>query len=80
MLATFPKATGKDIVLRDAVTISSLPVGTGLLVGEAVNYPLFIQIRQRKSRPSDKGLPLEQAAVEYQERITQSRKDAEDLM
>lgn len=60
--------------------ISSLPVGTGLLVGEAVNYPLFVQIRSRRSSPSDKGLPLEQAAQEYHKRITQNNKDADDLM
>ena len=60
--------------------ISSLPIGTGLLVGEAVNYPLFVQIRPRHSKPSDKGLPLEQAAVEYQKRIKQRLSDAEDLM
>ena len=60
--------------------ISSLPVGTGLLVGEAVNYPLFVKIRPRRSKPSDKGLPLETAAVEYQRLVAQNRKDAEDLM
>jgi DNA helicase HerA-like ATPase len=61
-------------------TISSLPVGTGLLVGEAVNSPLFVQIRNRKSKPSDKGLPLEQAAVEFQKRVKQNIKDAEEFM
>lgn len=60
--------------------ISSLPVGTGLLVGEAVNSPLFVKIRSRKSRPSDKGLPLEQAAVEYQNKVKQKLKDAEEFM
>jgi DNA helicase HerA-like ATPase len=60
--------------------ISSLPVGTGLLVGEAVNSPLFVQIRSRKSRPSDKGIPLEQAAREYQKRVKQKTKDAESFM
>ena len=60
--------------------ISSLPVGTGLLVGEAVNSPLFVQIRNRKSRPSDKGIPLEQAAAEYQKRVKQKIKDAEEFM
>ncbi len=60
--------------------ISSLPVGTGLLVGEAVNSPLFVQIRPRKSRPSDKGLPLEQAAIEYQKRVKQDVRDAEEFM
>ncbi len=60
--------------------ISSLPVGTGILVGEAVNSPLFVQIRPRRSSPSNKGLPLDKAAVEYQKRIVQNSKDAEAMM
>jgi DNA helicase HerA-like ATPase len=60
--------------------ISGLPVGTGLIVGEAVNSPLFVQIRSRKSRPSDRGMPLEQAAAEYQKRVKQKIKDAEEFM
>ncbi len=60
--------------------ISSLPVGTGLIVGEAVNSPLFVRIRSRKSRASDKGLPLEQAAAEYHKRVRQKIKDAEGFM
>ena len=61
-------------------TISSLPVGTALVVGEAVNSPLFVRIRNRKSKPSDRGLPLEQAAREYHKRVKQKTKDAEEFM
>jgi DNA helicase HerA-like ATPase len=60
--------------------ISSLPVGSGLIVGEAVNSPLFVRIRGRKSRQSSKGLPMEKAAVEYYDRIKQNRKDAREFM
>jgi DNA helicase HerA-like ATPase len=60
--------------------ISGLPVGTGLILGEAVNYPLFVKFRPRKSKPSDKGLPLEQAAAEYQKKVKQKLKDAEEFM
>lgn len=60
--------------------ISSLPVGTGLLVGEAVNSPLFLQIRPRRSKDSGKGLPLEKAAVEYQKRVKQKSRDAGEFL
>ena len=60
--------------------ISSLRVGTALIVGEAVNHPLFVSIRKRKSKESDKNLPLEKAAVEYYRKITQKQKDAKEFM
>jgi len=60
--------------------ISSLKVGTGIIVGEAVNFPLFVKIRPRSSKASEKGLPLERAAVEYYSRISQKRKDAKEFM
>ncbi|MBL7160586.1 MAG: DUF87 domain-containing protein [Candidatus Aenigmarchaeota archaeon] len=68
-------------ITRDVVRqISSLRVGTGLLVGEAVNFPLFLDIRKRKSRESEKGMPLEQAAKEYFEKAQQKSKDAKSFM
>ncbi|MCK4496615.1 MAG: ATP-binding protein, partial [Candidatus Aenigmarchaeota archaeon] len=60
--------------------ISSLPVGSGLIVGEAVNFPLFVRIRNRKSKPSSRGLPMEKAAVEYYRKIKQNQKDAKEFM
>jgi DNA helicase HerA-like ATPase len=60
--------------------ISSLPVGSGLIVGEAVNSPLFVRIRGRKSRPSSKGLPMERAAVEYYRKASQEKEDAKEFM
>lgn len=60
--------------------ISSLQVGTGLVVGEAVNFPLFVKIRKRKSKESDKGLPLEQAALDYRKEQDKKRQDAKEFM
>lgn len=54
--------------------ISSLQVGTGLIVGEAVNFPLFIKIRNRKSKESDKGTKLEAAAIDYYKKNTEDAK------
>lgn len=60
--------------------LPSLPVGSGLIVGEAVNYPLFVRIRQRRSKESSRGLPMEKAAVEYHRKSEQKRKDAREFM
>ncbi len=60
--------------------ISTLPVGSGLIVGEAVNSPLFIEIRKRESKESGKGLPLEKAAIEYYQKVKQKLEDAKSFM
>jgi hypothetical protein len=60
--------------------ISGLRVGTGLVVGEAVNYPIFVRIRRRKSKESSKGIPLEDAAREFSNREKKKREDAKSFM
>jgi len=66
----------EDVLKR----ISSLKVGSGLIVGEAVNFPLFVDIRKRKSRESSKGKPLQQSAVEWWQKHEQEGKDAKAFM
>jgi len=66
---------------RDVLDIiSSLRVGEAFIVGEAVNYPLFAQIRERKSIESERGMPLEEAAKKYAEEEEQRDEDAESFM
>ena len=60
--------------------ISTMRVGTALIVGEAVNYPMFVKVRQRSSKISEKGLPLEKAAVEFYMRSKQISEDAKSFM
>ncbi len=60
--------------------ITTLPVGTALVVGEAVNFPLLVKVRGRKSRQSEKGKSLEQAASEFYERTENRKKDAREFM
>jgi len=60
--------------------ISGLQVGTGLVVGEAVHFPIFLKIRKRESKGSSKGLDLETASVEYYKKIQQKKKDAKGFM
>ncbi len=42
--------------------VNSLKVGEGLIIGEAVNYPVFVKIRKRKSKESH-GTKLEDYAI-----------------
>ena len=68
-------------ITRDVLNqISGLRVGTGLIVGEAVNFPIFVKIRKRKSKESTKGMPLEDAARDFAERAKQKKEDAKSFM
>jgi hypothetical protein len=68
-------------ITRDVLgQISGLRVGTALIVGEAVNYPIFVRIRKRKSKESSKGMPLEEAAKEFAERAKKKKEDAKSFM
>ncbi len=57
-------------------SITSLRVGEGILVGEAVNFPLFLKIRKRRSREGGLGKDFEQATREYEEKQEKEKKDA----
>lgn len=60
--------------------ISGLQVGTGLIVGESVNFPLFVNIRKRESKDSEKGKSLEQEAADYNKMLKKSREDTKSFM
>ncbi len=61
--------------------IAGLQVGTGMIVGEAVNFPVFVKFRSRDSKTSSgKGMSLEKAAIEYYKRVAQKKKDAKGFM
>ncbi|MFP4045538.1 MAG: ATP-binding protein [Candidatus Aenigmatarchaeota archaeon] len=61
-------------------TISSLRVGEAFIVGEAVNYPLFAKIRERKSKKSERGMPLREAAIQYRSDEKEEIDDAGSFM
>ncbi len=66
---------------RDVLdTISSLRVGEALIVGEAVNCPVFVKVRKRKSVKSERGMPLEEAAVKYHKERAEKSSDARSFM
>lgn len=68
-------------ITRDVLkTISSLQVGEALAVGEAVNYPLFFKVRTRKSKKSERGISLEEAALKFMEKTNNISNDARAFM
>ena len=61
-------------------TIPGLRVGEALIVGEAVNHPLLIKVRERKSKKSDKEIPLEDALLRYRRKRILKDEDVEAFM
>jgi len=74
------KQSSECITGEVADMISSLPVGEALIVGEAVNYPIFVKIRRRRSRESSHGMGLDEAARDFEKRNLRSRNDAKAFM
>lgn len=57
-------------------SITGLRVGEALLVGEAVNYPTFVKIRDRKSPAPRHSLGIEDAARAFEEKSKRMSEDA----
>ena len=47
--------------------ITTLKTGEGILIGEAVNHPVFLKVRARRSRSSGGGTALEKLAREFED-------------
>jgi len=65
---------------RSKDMITSLQVGEGLLLGEAVNYPLFFKVRKRQSSPSKHEVSLEQAAIDFEDSQKKNDKETEAFL
>jgi DNA helicase HerA-like ATPase len=74
------KRTSEGITYETANALTSLPVGTALIVGEAVNYPFFFKVREKKIKPSKHEMKLEEAALKYEEEILSKGEDAKAFM
>ena len=69
-------AESSEGITRDVEKmIPGLKVGEALIVGEAVNYPLLVKVRKRKSKKSDKGIKLENAIVKFQNEVNKNKED-----
>ncbi|MFB6190359.1 MAG: ATP-binding protein [Candidatus Nanohaloarchaea archaeon] len=60
--------------------IPGLKTGEAIAIGEAVNYPTFIDVRERKSKESKSGEGLEDALQDWREEEQQRDEDAEAFM
>jgi len=69
--------SSEGIDARTAKSITGLKVGEAILVGEAVNYPVFVKVRDRKSLKREKGAPLHKQAIEFEERAEKKAKNVE---
>jgi hypothetical protein len=62
-------------------TLPGLQVGEAIITGNAVNYPLFVQIRPRKSKESAKfGIKFEDAILSYNDKVNKNKKDLDTFM
>lgn len=61
-------------------SIPGLKTGEAIAIGEAVNYPTFIDVRERKSEESKSGESLEDKLKEWREEEEQMDEDAEAFM
>jgi DNA helicase HerA-like ATPase len=58
--------------------LPGLKVGEAIITGAAVNYPLLVSIRKRKSKELEKiGEKLEDVSISYVEDLNKSKKDLE---
>lgn len=60
--------------------ITSLGVGEALLVGEAVNHPVFLKVRKNKSPDSRHEVSLEAAARDFEQKNEQAISEAEEFL
>ncbi|HID72640.1 TPA: ATP-binding protein [Candidatus Micrarchaeota archaeon] len=65
--------SSEGIDARVSRSITGLKVGEAIVVGEAVNYPVFVSVRQRKSVKREKGAPLHRQAADFEKE--ESRKE-----
>lgn len=68
--------SSEGIDSRTVKSITGLKVGEAILVGAAVNYPVFVSVRERKSEKREKGAPLHIQAAEFEERQERKREGA----
>ena len=69
--------SAEGIDSRVVSSITSLKVGEGIVVGEAVNYPIFVKFRDRKSEKRERGIPLHLQAIEFEKKKAKIEKGVE---
>ena len=75
-------AESSEAITSDLIkTLPGLQVGEAIITGNAVNHPLFVQIRQRKSKESSRlGMSFEDAIVSFNDKYKKNEKDLDTFM
>ncbi len=72
--------SSEGIDARIAKTITSLRTGEGIIVGEAINAPLFVDVRDIKIKRKERSKPLIELAYEYEKMQEKKDEDAEAFL
>ena len=75
-------AESSEAITSDLIkSLPGLQVGEAIITGNAVNHPLFVQVRQRKSKESSRlGMNFEDAIVSYNNGVKKNEKDLDTFM
>jgi len=75
-------AESNEAITSDLIkSLSGLQVGEAIITGNAVNHPLFVQVRQRKSKESSRlGMSFEDAITSYDDGVKKNEKDLDTFM
>ncbi|AJF60661.1 MAG: hypothetical protein QT03_C0001G1180 [archaeon GW2011_AR10] len=72
--------SSEGIDYKSQEMITSLKVGEALIVGEAVNQPVFFKVRKNKSAESKHEISLEEAALKFEEGKEKELKETEEFL
>ncbi|MBW6452114.1 MAG: ATP-binding protein [DPANN group archaeon] len=72
--------TSEGLTSNVVRTIPSLQTGDAIIVGAAVNHPVFITVRERKSKESVHSTTLEDACIEFSDKKDKDDKDVEAFL
>ncbi len=75
-------AESSEAITNDLIkSLPGLQVGEAIITGNAVNHPLFVQVRQRMSKESSRlGMSFEDAIVSYNDGVKTKEKDLDTFM
>ena len=74
------KKSSEGIDERMSRSITALQTGEAIVVGSAVNTPIFIDIRERKSKKKERGKPLHEQALEFENNRKKKEEDVEAFL
>jgi DNA helicase HerA-like ATPase len=71
------KESSEGIDYESLSFVPGLEVGSALITGEVVRFPIFLKVRKRETIASEKEKTFQQAALEYEKLQEQKNKEAE---